>query len=54
MATKPTYEPDALYLVKLARPVKIGRTTYLPSNENKLKGKLLEDIKADVLDAVKL
>jgi len=54
MATKktaPVFKADAMYEVQLARPVKVGRTTFRPTERDRLKGKVVETIMADVLDA---
>ncbi|WP_172751202.1 hypothetical protein [Ensifer sp. LCM 4579] len=56
MATKtnPQYEPDTLYEVKLARPIKVGRTVINPMQNPRLKGKVVEEHIADILEAKKV
>lgn len=49
--TTPVFKPEALYQVQLARPIKVGRSMILPSNEVKLKGKVVEEHMADIIDA---
>ncbi|MCB5201723.1 hypothetical protein LH464_04420 [Neorhizobium sp. T786] len=49
--TTPVFNPDALYDVQLARPIKVGRTVILPVNRVQLKGKVVEANMADILDA---
>ncbi len=51
----PKYDPETLYEVALARPVKVGRSVLLPQNINRIVGKRLNEIAAeDVLDAKEL
>ncbi|MGZ2374967.1 hypothetical protein ACVI3U_002870 [Sinorhizobium medicae] len=52
--TAPQFEPETLYEVKLARPIKVGRTTILPMQNPRLKGKVAEAFKADILEAKKV
>ncbi len=57
MTTKKTaseFEPEELYDVKLARPIKVGRTTILPMQNPRLKGKVVEEHNADILEAKKV
>lgn len=50
----PSFDPETLYEVTIKRPITIGRLTLLPSQTNRVKGKLLEDVKDDIIDAKEL
>ena len=51
---KTTYEPEALYSVLLARPIKVGRSTLLPTERVQLKGKVVADNESDIIAAEKV
>lgn len=48
-ATPPAYEPEALYSVKLKRPVEVGSVRLLPRDRHTIKGRLLDGIPADAV-----
>jgi hypothetical protein len=43
-ATPPAYDPDAEYQVRIAFPVRVGPFEYLPRDDLKAKGSLLNQI----------
>jgi hypothetical protein len=53
-AVTETFEPEALYDVQLARPIRVGRTVLLPDQDVTLKGKVVEANKADIIGATKI
>lgn len=46
-----TYDPEAMYSVRLKKPAVYGRITLAPAHDHTIKGKVLEAIKDCVLDA---
>lgn len=44
-------DPDAIYVVKVKRVVPIGLTRLRPGQPGKVKGRVLQQIKDDVLEA---
>jgi hypothetical protein len=48
------YEPESLYSVLLARPIKVGRSTLLPTERVQLKGKVVAANQADIIAAEKV
>jgi len=52
---KTTFEPEELYEVILARPIRVGRTVISPSARGiKLKGKVVAENAADIIEATKV
>jgi hypothetical protein len=53
-ADTPTYDPESLYEVRLARPITVGRSVLLPMQTVRLKGKVVAANQADVIEATKV
>jgi hypothetical protein len=49
--TGPQVDPDKSYVVKVKRPVRVGESVMTPTTENRLKGKLLQDLPQDVIES---
>jgi hypothetical protein len=44
-------DPDALYVVKVKRPVRVGESVITPTTENRVKGKVLQDLPQDAIES---
>jgi hypothetical protein len=48
---KAEIDPEALYMVKVKRPVRVGESIMTPTTENRVKGKLLQDLPQDAIES---
>lgn len=47
---KAEVDPETLYIVKVKRPVRVGESVITPTTENRVKGKLLQDLPQDAIE----
>jgi len=47
----PRLDPDALYVVKVKRPLRVGESVITPTTENRVKGKVLQDLPQDAIES---
>jgi hypothetical protein len=47
-------DPDALYVVKVKRPVRVGESIMTPTTENRIKGKVLQDLPQDTIESYRV
>jgi hypothetical protein len=50
-AEGPQADPDKLYVVKVKRPLRVGESVITPTTENRIKGKVLQDLPQDAIES---
>jgi|RhiMetdeSRZDD1v2_1073273.scaffolds.fasta_scaffold4927313_1 hypothetical protein len=50
-AEGPQADPDKHYVVKVKRPLRVGESVITPTTENRIKGKVLQDLPQDAIES---